>query len=484
MLRMINYRLLSVSVVFLAAAQPAAAQQSVVSVCAGVSLPRSVITDIVGPIATGIAGPVEDTVNPLLGVVDALLPGLLPQPLNVNVSGLLADAADGDPITLSVLDDQGQVVGPSDDCIATSDGVTLEDEGGIAIGGNMISGLGANGEASSADDIDAIAIGNGASTEAGATGAIALGQGASVAAGAAGAVAIGQGAEAMTDNSIALGAGSVADDDLSAAAYNPGTGSLPGAAAAGEVSVGDEGAERRITNVAAGSADTDAANVGQLRALDEKFTDLAGWNLRYDSADKDIATLEGADGTLITNLRPGLVAETSTDAINGSQLHATNVALAELSDRAVQYDVDGDGNRTNSVSLVGGDTAQPVRVRNVARGVADTDAVNVGQLEEYADSVGETTYIRSREYTDAVVGEVRNEARQAAAIGLAAASLRFDARPGKISVGASGGFWRGQGAMAFGMGYTNATGRMRANATAATAGGAWGGSAGVSLTLN
>ena len=61
------------------------------------------------------------------------------------------------------------------------------------------------------------------------------------------------------------------------------------------------------------------------------------------------------------------------------------------------------------------------------------------------------------------IGSVRNEARQAAAIGLAAPSLRYDNTPGKISVAMGGGAWEGQGATAFGAGYTSESGKVRAN---------------------
>ena len=79
---------------------------------------------------------------------------------------------------------------------------------------------------------------------------------------------------------------------------------------------------------------------------------------------------------------------------------------------------------------------------------------------------------------------MRAEARQAAAIGLAAASLRYDDRPGKLSAAIGGGIWRGEGAAAFGLGYTNEDQTMRANVSATTAGGEWGIGAGLSFTFN
>ncbi|MFM0674648.1 hemagluttinin domain protein, partial [Paraburkholderia sediminicola] len=73
-------------------------------------------------------------------------------------------------------------------------------------------------------------------------------------------------------NSVALGSNSTTTANLSAAGYNPGSTALSGIASAanGEVSVGSAGKERRITNVAAGSAATDAVNVSQLMSEDAK----------------------------------------------------------------------------------------------------------------------------------------------------------------------------------------------------------------------
>jgi len=79
---------------------------------------------------------------------------------------------------------------------------------------------------------------------------------------------------------------------------------------------------------------------------------------------------------------------------------------------------------------------------------------------------------------------LRDEARQAAAIGLAAASLRYDDRPGKLSVAAGGGFWRDSSALAFGAGYTSEDGRIRGNVSGTAAGGHVGVGAGISFTLN
>ncbi|MFB9123619.1 hypothetical protein ACFFYR_10420 [Paraburkholderia dipogonis] len=59
-------------------------------------------------------------------------------------------------------------------------------------------------------------------------------------------------------------------------ATTPGTAALSGTAstANGEVSMGSAGKERRVTNVAAGSAATDAVNVSQLQSEDAKVNTI------------------------------------------------------------------------------------------------------------------------------------------------------------------------------------------------------------------
>lgn len=358
-----------------AGATPARAQSTpaLVNVCSGLSLPRSAVTDVLGPVANGIVAPVEDRVNQILDVV-AIIPlvGQLIPPLNTNVPGLLSSAAAGAPLSLQVLDTNGNVIDPADGCSIQVDGVSLTDPAGIAIGGNQITGLGANGEAAFAGEIDSIAFGNGARTEAGATAS----------------VAIGRDAQASAANSVAIGAGAAATrgPQLTYAAL-----ALDGSQfSAGEFSVGAAGAERQITNVAPGSAPTDAVNVAQLAsvvddvaALDVRITtnttSIANHEARITSNTTNIAnhetritaleaggggggggggsampgpvryadagspttpnggtptdeaTLTGASGGPVGlhNVRAGQLAAGSTDAVNGDQLHATNQQVAE-----------------------------------------------------------------------------------------------------------------------------------------------------------
>ncbi|WP_234886175.1 YadA-like family protein [Sinorhizobium medicae] len=223
-----------------------------------------------------------------------------------------------------------------------------------------------------------------------------------------------------------------------------------------------------------------------------------------------VAVGNDAPGAEIYRQITGLAAGTAdSDAVNVSQLKALEGGVKN----AVSYDTDAAGQKLNTITLKGGDPNQPVLVANVAKGVKDTDAANVGQVKEgiaetkhytdektnwaidqsasYTDTVTDTKVRAANHYTDqkfsqlsGELGEVRGEARQAAAIGLAASSLRFDDRPGKLSVALGGGFWRSEAALAFGAGYTSENGRMRANLTGTAAGGHVGVGAGLSITLN
>ncbi|CAB3707683.1 hypothetical protein LMG3431_05802 [Achromobacter pestifer] len=187
----------------------------------------------------------------------------------------------------------------------------------------------------------------------GATGNNSLAAG--VAAGSSGAqsVALGFNAKAYSSQSVALGANSIANASLVAGAYNPNPlFTLAGLTPIGEVSVGSVSQERRITNVAAGSADTDAVNVSQLRSAVSAIPTTPTVNdraVKYDGAagsPKNKITLEGAvstdggktGGTTITNVSQGVLSKTSTDAVNGSQLFETNQKVENIDGRVTNIE--------------------------------------------------------------------------------------------------------------------------------------------------
>ncbi len=111
--------------------------------------------------------------------------------------------------------------------------------------------------------------------------------------------AVGNGAQSIADNSVAIGAGSVADR-------------------ADSVSVGTLTGTRQITNVAAGIAATDAANVSQLQVTEAggvRYDASADGSVNYDS----VTLNPNGGGATIHNVNPGTVA---TDAANVGQLNA------------------------------------------------------------------------------------------------------------------------------------------------------------------
>ncbi|WP_375694153.1 YadA-like family protein, partial [Bartonella sp. AD24XZML] len=178
-------------------------------------------------------------------------------------------------------------------------------------------------------------------------------------------------------------------------------------------------------------------------------------------------------------------------------------------DLAVSYDVDKEsGKKISSITLKGVDDSEPVLITNVKDGKIEhdsKDAVNGGQLYDHTEEQMKITLESAKKYTNDQVNNgvneaksytdmkfdalsyditnVRKEARQAAAIGLAVSNLRYFDDPGSVSVSFGGGFWRGQSAFAIGAGYTSEDGKIRSNLSATSAGGQWGVGGGITLKL-
>lgn len=225
-------------------------------------------------------------------------------------------------------------------------------------------------------------------------------------------LAIGSAALAQNDNSIALGANSVTAATIATASsmFNGTTYNFAGNSPVGTLSIGGAGVERTVTNVAAGrlsGASTDAVNGSQLfatnQALSSLDTSIGGLDdraIKYDlNADNSVnygqATLVGTGGTKLTNVAAGELSATSTDAVNGSQLNATNDNVATntaniatntsningLKDDALQWDTAANGgNGAYSANHMGNG---PARITNVAAGElssTSSDAVNGSQL--------------------------------------------------------------------------------------------------------
>ncbi|WP_244143487.1 YadA family autotransporter adhesin [Paraburkholderia sacchari] len=176
----------------------------------------------------------------------------------------------------------------------------------------------------------------------GATGDAAIAIGANALASGDNALAIGAGATASHSNAVALGAGSttaaaVATPDATIGGQNY---TFAGSNPASTVSIGSAGNERTLTNVAAGrlsASSTDAINGSQLYATNSAIDNIAQRNanaVEYDDSSKSAITLGGAQGTKLINVAAGDVSASSTEAVNGAQLYdvaaSTNTAITKI----------------------------------------------------------------------------------------------------------------------------------------------------------
>ncbi|MFZ3119671.1 MAG: YadA family autotransporter adhesin, partial [Variovorax sp.] len=150
----------------------------------------------------------------------------------------------------------------------------------------------------------------------------------------------------------------------------------------------------------------------------------------------------------ITGVAAGTV---DSDAVNVSQLKAVQGQLTQIDQGTVKYDTNVDGTTNyNSVTMGGNNTTGPVSIHNVAEGVAGTDAVNVNQLN--AGLAG------ARQYTDQrfnqLSGDVRKVAKQASAgtaSAIAMANLPQAYIPGKSMVSVGVGGFDGEAGLALGV---------------------------------
>ena len=354
----------------------------------------------------------------------------------------------------------------------------------VASGANASAG----GFGASATGAASTVVGNGA-TDNGVAGSTVFGQGASVTAGLAGSnVALGQGSVVTTGAQTGYTASNLAAPQTSV----------------GDVSVATATGSRQISGVAAGSAQTDAVNVAQLTSALMGVQFGVANPVQYDDSTHRSVTLGNAGTPVaVTNVAAGALTPTSTDAVNGSQLYATNTVVNRFTNggagafqvyqsgavvapisSGVQSTAGGDGavasgagstaigyhatsSGANSVALGAGSTdggqANVVslgsvgaerRLTNVAPGINGTDGVNVNQLDLLAGAFDNTiqSVIRQEQAGDAVA--------------LAASGLRYDDRPGTSSVAGGASYYSGHEGVAFGVGHTSNDGNWRYNIAA------------------
>ncbi|AOJ16918.1 YadA family autotransporter adhesin [Burkholderia vietnamiensis] len=171
-----------------------------------------------------------------------------------------------------------------------------------------------------------------------------------------------------------------------------------------------------LKHVAAGTDDTDAVNVKQLKSVQSNLDQLGALAVQYDDASKSSITLGGAGGTRITNVKAGALNATSTDAVNGSQLYATNQQVAQnttdisnlqsnvtniangQAGLVQQQDANGAitvGKDSGGTSVSFAGTSGDRVLSGVAAGVNANDAVNMAQFNSALNTAAANDRIRA-----------------------------------------------------------------------------------------
>ncbi|MBB5419807.1 YadA-like family protein [Paraburkholderia atlantica] len=249
-----------------------------------------------------------------------------------------------------------------------------------------------------------------------------------------------------------------------------------------------------LTNVANGTSQYDAVNFGQLSALQDQVTDLNGqvWNLgsqlsngQPGSSNSDASngpSSGGGNDAVVNAAAPGIGAASTVAGAgaaasgdnatavgaNAAATGANSTAIGTGSQAANANSVAlGQGSvtdRDNSVSV--GSATQQRQITNVAAGTADTDAVNVGQMNS---SVAQGVQ-QANNYTDQRINATNqaiNDVAKNAYAGIAAAMAMPNmtpSGPGKTIVAAGGATYKGGSAAAVGATYRSRNNKWLVNA--------------------
>ena len=196
------------------------------------------------------------------------------------------------------------------------------------------------------------------------------------------------------------------------------------------VSVGNikEKITRQITSVAAGTQDSDAVNVAQLKAATSKIMASTGG---VSMSNFTIDPKTGKKVTIADDNRANYAPKVRDTGVNSVAIGANSVA-----------------NRANTVSV--GSAGNERIIANVADGVAPTDAANMRQLQSVAN----------------MVGEVKKDAMAGTASAMAIGNLPQATIPGKGMMAIGAGYYKGQTATALGVSKMSENGRWVFKASA------------------
>lgn len=282
------------------------------------------------------------------------------------------------------------------DALAAGIGASATGANASAVGHSVLAS-GANaaafGNGAQAKGISSTAIGDGAIANG--ENAIAIGKGARTAEteGFTGGIAIGQGAAVNAASSVAIGSGAVANTAVKTSSYtiNGKEENFDGYNPVGSVSIGSDGSKRTLTNVAAGrisETSTDAVNGSQLfhtiEAVNENHTAIStlqsGWTLAASAKTGTSGTAEGAAQGIKAGDTATLEAGNNI-ALTQNGSKVTIAASMTPSFTSVTVPNGSSAAGTSDIVISGsGISAGGKTVTGVAAGVNDTDAVNKGQL--------------------------------------------------------------------------------------------------------
>ena len=305
----------------------------------------------------------------------------------------------------------------------------------IAIGvGNVVKGenSGAIGDPSIVEADGSYSVGNNNTVSLGANGSFILGNNVSIEKNAKQALALGEKTKVSVAGGIALGSGSVAnrkalDDTTKKDVYlfdnkdvADTVANTKGAISVGSDKVGNK-FTRQITGVAAGTQDSDAVNVAQLKAVEKVASQGSKWiaadNRKFDK-----------NGKVVNNSTPA-----KAEGVNSVAIGAGSNTKVASNGKVVD--------RPNTVSVGGlkdGVVTQRT-ISNVAPGVLNSDAATMGQLRAGLNDV----YGK--------LGEYKKRASAGTASAMAIGNMPQATIPGKGMVSLGSGFYDGQSAMAIGL---------------------------------
>ncbi|EPU4434548.1 hypothetical protein ACVW8M_000320, partial [Morganella morganii] len=236
---------------------------------------------------------------------------------------------------------------------------------------------------------------------------VALGKNAISTTAAKGGIAIGNNSKVTAERAIALGDGSQATT-------------------ANEVSFGNASLKRKLTNISAGSSDNDAVNFKQLSATNEIVTkntdDIAGHTTAITTINNSLtegtlglvqlsadgkkvvlsdkakdATAFEFGGKKLSGVSDAALAADSTEAVNGSQLFATNEQVKVNTDGITQHTADIAGNKAdiakNTTDIAGNKTAITQNTTDITKNTSDIAGNTAAINQNTTDIAGNKTVI-------------------------------------------------------------------------------------------